>query len=240
MQTAACTNLTFSLKHRVLYTPVFFFSANGVQMCSMSMHSDLGSSTSIFVASSILLQAKLILQWTVCLNIWCVGARWTSPLSKFTGRPPRNNLPLATCGCTFSNPGLHIKVVHNLASWTWLPEKNKMHFGRVTGQVKPQAKQVQTHHISSCLILPHILAARFFWLFVFVVWVTGPSFWLLIGCASDCLPGPSFLPKAMTGWWVLGAELLKSCFWGVDEVDEIAKGRQWMYMIKVDIHQPIW
>lgn len=197
MQTAACTNWTFSLKHRVLYTPVFF-SANGVQMCSMSMHFGPGSSTSIFVASSILLQAKLILQCTVCLKIWCVGARWTSPLSKFTGRPPRNNLPLATCGCTFSNPGLHIKVAQ-------LGFRRKARCTSDGSRVKPNPKQ-NKYKLIMFDPTPYFGCQGFFGCFC-LSRVTGPYFVIVDGCASDSFPGPSFLPKAMTGCGVFGAEL---------------------------------
>ena len=135
-----------------------FFFANGVQICSPRMHFDPGSPTCIFLHH---LQANFFLQRTICLNIWCVGALWTSPLSKFTGGSRWNSLPLATCGCTFSS-SRNARVKTNFFT-TWLPEKKNMHLG----WVKPTPSKISANSSCLILVLPHIVADRFL-LFVFV------------------------------------------------------------------------
>ena len=188
----------------------------------MSMHFDPGSSTSIFVASSILLQAKLILQWTVCLKIWCVWLHGEH-LHLANSQADRRETIFHSqhAGAHFLTPGCTSKLFT-----TWLPEKSKMHFGRVTGQAKPQAKQVQTHHVWS---YPIFWLPGFFWLFLFVT-SHRAIFVIVDGMRFRLLPRSKFFTESNDRLWVLGAELL----------DEIAKGRQLMYMIQADIHQPIW
>ena len=164
----------------------------------MSMHFDPGSSTSIFVASSILLQAKLILQWTVCLKIWVWVHGEHLHLANSQADRRETIFHSQHAGAHFLTPGCTSKLFT-----TWLPEKSKMHFGRVTGQAKPQAKQVQTHHVWS---YPIFWLPGFFWLFLFVT-SHRAIFVIVDGCASDCSKVQVFYRKQ----WQAGGSWERNC-----------------------------
>lgn len=133
-------------------------------------------------------------------------------------------------GAHFLTPGCTSKL-HNLASGE---KQDALRTGHGSSQTPSK-----TSTNSSCLILPHILAARVF-LVVFVCHESpGHILWLLM----DALQTPSQVQVFYRKQWQAVGSLERNCqglLLGVDEVDEIAKGRQWMYMIQADIHQPIW
>ncbi len=138
----------------------------------------------------IIYKPNFFLQRTICLNIWCVGALWTSPLSKFTGGSRWNSLPLATCGCTFSssrNARVQIKLVHNLASG----EKER---ALGMGQANPKQNKCK-------LIMFDPGPTPYCRCQVFVVRFCheSPAIFVILMGARRLLQGPSFLPKAMTG-----------------------------------------